>query len=509
MQMQEDDKIFKVLGDKLRNYEAGEASDADWAAFQAVYPAKKEKKRAFVWFLFPLMGISLSLLAWFTYNYTFENKKTQLVQNKPNAVLSTPEPKQTTSVEESKTEVISVDSKSESIEISSKKTSTSSKLNTNNLSNSNNRIKATNYNNLKSNVGSQIENKVETNSTINSDQTNINTKAPLVVENKNIITPKKEKNDLTLAIPIVESKKDVEPNPVIEPKPVQGNTVSDLKNQISSNQISKNQEKEIDLSEIKSDVKENNVSGNDSSEKTVSLKQNPVDTTLISQARTKQKLNVNLLMKHIDLNAMLAPGMSIYNQSLDAANLAGMGLGLAFGLNKHWYVGTGLNYMYARTQSKIQKEVPHEYTSISKIDTSLKYDFSSSMIVMNMDTHYQKHVGTKIDELTIVRKSQVLSIPIIFGYSLGNQKTEMSLFGGVQNDWLVEEYTTNNFATKATETFTNQKLLAAPLVGFGFSRKFYANWALNLGMDYRHYLSSSLDKKDYWRVQAGIRYHLK
>ena len=509
MQMQEDDKIFKVLGDKLRNYEAGEASDADWEAFQAVYPAKKEKKRAFVWFLFPLLGISLSLLAWFTYNYTFENKKSQLVQNKPNSVLSTPESKQTTSIEESKTEIISADSKSESSELSSEKTSTSSKLNTNNLSNSNNRKKATNFNNLNSNVGNQIENKEETNSTVNSDQTNINTKAPLVEENKNIITPKKEKNNLTLAIPIIEPKKDVEAKPVVEPKPVQGNTVSDFKNQISSNQISNNQEKEIDLSEIKSDVKDNNVNGNDSSERPISKKQNPVDTTLTTQAKTKQKLNVNLLMKHIDLNALYAPGMSIYNPSLDVANLAGMGLGLAFGLSKHWYVGTGVNYMYSRTQSKIKKEVPHEYSTISKIDTSLKYDFSSSRIMMDIDTHFLNHKGTRIDEYSIVRKSQVLSIPIIFGYSIGNQKTELSLFSGIQNDWLVEEYTTTNFATKATETFTNQKLLAAPLVGFGFSRKFYANWALNLGMDYRHYLSSSLDKKDYWRVQAGIRYHLK
>lgn len=509
MQMQEDDKIFKVLGDKLRNYEAGEASDADWEAFQAVYPAKKEKKRAFVWFLFPLLGISLSLLAWYTYNYTFENKKSQLVQNKPNSVLSTPESKQTTIVEESKPEVISADSKSESTELSSEKTSTSSKLNTNNLSNSNNRKKATNYNNVNSIVGNQIENKVETNSTVNYDQTNINTKAPLVEENKNIITPNKEKNDLTLAIPIIEPKKDVEPKHVVEPKPVQGNTVTDLKNQISSNQISKNQEKEIDLSEIKSDVKDNNVNGNDSSERPISKKQNPVDTTLTSQAKTKQKLNVNLLMKHIDLNALYAPGMSIYNPSLDVANLAGMGLGLAFGLSKHWYVGTGVNYMYARTQSKIKKEVPHEYSTISKIDTSLKYDFSSSRIMMDIDTHFLNHKGTRIDEYSIVRKSQVLSIPIIFGYFLGNQKTELSLFSGIQNDWLVEEYTTTNFATKATETFTNQKLLAAPLLGFGFSRKFYANWALNLGMDYRHYLSSSLDKKDYWRVQAGIRYHLK
>lgn len=509
MQMQEDDKIFKVLGDKLRNYEAGEASDADWEAFQAVYPAKKEKKRAFVWFLFPLLGISLSLLAWFTYNYTFENKKSQLVQNKPNSVLSTPESKQTTIVEESKPEVISADSKSESTELSSEKTSTSSKLNTNNLSNSNNRKKATNYNNVNSIVGNQIENKVETNSTVKSDQTNINTKAPLVEENKNSITPNKEKNNLTLAIPIIEPKKDVEAKPVVEPKPVQGNTISDLKNQISSNQISKNQEKEIDLSEIKSDVKDNNVNGNDSSERPISKKQNPVDTTLTTQAKTKQKLNVNLLMKHIDLNALYAPGMSIYNPSLDVANLAGMGLGLAFGLSKHWYVGTGVNYMYARTQSKIKKEVPHEYSTISKIDTSLKYDFSSSRIMMDIDTHFLNHKGTRIDEYSIVRKSQVLSIPIIFGYFLGNQKTELSLFSGIQNDWLVEEYTTTNFATKATETFTNQKLLAAPLVGFGFSRKFYANWALNLGMDYRHYLSSSLDKKDYWRVQAGIRYHLK
>ncbi len=509
MQMQEDDKIFKVLGDKLRNYEAGEASDADWEAFQAVYPAKKEKKRAFVWFLFPLLGISLSLLAWYTYNYTFENKKTQLVQNKPNSVLSTPEPEKTTSADESKTEVISADSKSESTELSSEKTSTLSKLNTNNLSNSNNRKKATNFNNLKSNVGNQIEKKEETNSTVNSDQTNINTKAPLVEENKNSITPKKEKNNLTLAIPIIEPKKDVEAKHVVEPKPVQGNTVSDLKNQISSNQISKNQEKEIDLSEIKSDVKENNVNGNDSSERPISKKQNPVDTTLTTQAKTKQKLNVNLLMKHIDLNALYAPGMSIYNPSLDVANLAGMGLGLAFGLSKHWYVGTGVNYMYSRTQSKIKKEVPHEYSTISKIDTSLKYDFSSSRIMMDIDTHFLNHKGTRIDEYSIVRKSQVLSIPIIFGYFIGNQKTELSLFSGIQNDWLVEEYTTTNFATKATETFTNQKLLAAPLVGFGFSRKFYANWALNLGMDYRHYLSSSLDKKDYWRVQAGIRYHLK
>lgn len=503
MQMQEDDKIFKVLGDKLRNYEAGEASDADWEAFQAVYPAKKEKKRAFVWFLFPLLGISLSLLAWFTYNYTLENKKTQLVQNIPNIVLSTPEPEKTTTVDESKPEVISVESKSESTELSTKKTSTSLKLNSNNLSKSNSRKKGTSNKQVNSNVGNQIKNKVETNSTGNSDQTNINTKAPLVEENKNIITQKKEKNDLTSIIPAVE------PQIVVVTKPVQGSTISDLKNKISSNQISKNQEKEIDLSEIKSDVKDNNVNGNDSSERPISKKQNPVDTTLTSQAKTKQKLNVNLLMKQIDLNALYAPGMSIYNPSLDVANLAGMGLGLAFGLSKHWYVGTGVNYMYARTQSKIQKEVPHEYSTISKIDTSLKYDFSSSRIMMDIDTHFLNHKGTRIDEYSIVRKSQVLSIPIIFGYSIGNQKTELSLFSGIQNDWLVEEYTTNNLATKATETFTNQKLLAAPQVGFGFSRKFYANWALNLGMDYRHYLSSSLDKKDYWRVQAGIRYHLK
>lgn len=503
MQMQEDDKILKVLGDKLRNYEAGEASDADWEAFQAVYPAKKEKKRAFVWFLFPLLGISLSLLAWFTYNYTLENKKTQLVQNIPNIVLSTPEPEKTTTVDESKPEVISVESKSESTELSTKKTSTSLKLNSNNLSKSNSRKKGTSNKQVNSNVGNQIKNKVETNSTGNSDQTNINTKAPLVEENKNIITQKKEKNDLTSIIPAVE------PQIVVVTKPVQGNIISDLKNKISSNQISKNQEKEIDLSEIKSDVKDNNVNGNDSSERPISKKQNPVDTTLTSQAKTKQKLNVNLLMKQIDLNALYAPGMSIYNPSLDVANLAGMGLGLAFGLSKHWYVGTGVNYMYARTQSKIKNEVPHEYSTISKIDTSLKYDFSSSRIMMDIDTHFLNHKGTRIDEYSIVRKSQVLSIPIIFGYSIGNQKTELSLFSGIQNDWLVEEYTTTNFATKATETFTNQKLLAAPQVGFGFSRKFYANWALNLGMDYRHYLSSSLDKKDYWRVQAGIRYHLK
>jgi hypothetical protein len=138
----------------------------------------------------------------------------------------------------------------------------------------------------------------------------------------------------------------------------------------------------------------------------------------------------------------------------------------------------------------------------------LKFDLASSTIMMDIDTHFQKHTGTRIDEFSIVRKSQVLSIPVIFGYGIGNQKSELSLYGGVQNDWLVETYTTNNLTSKATETFTNQKLLAAPLVGFGYSRKFYANWALNLGMDYRHYLSSSLDKKEYWRVQAGIRYHL-
>lgn len=509
MQMQEDDKIFKVLGDKLRNYEAGEASDADWEAFQAVYPAKKEKKRAFIWFLFPLLGISLSLLAWFTYNYTFENKKTQTVQNKPNTVLSTPDLEKTPSNAKTKPKGLSADSKSELSELSSNSKLTSQKLNNNNLLNSNKSKKVRSYNQKKSNDGNQIENKIESKLIGNSSKTINNTKAHLVEENKNIITPNKEKNDLTSIIPIVEPKKDLELKPALDPVPDQRKTEAELKNQISLNQTSKNQGKEIDLSEIKSDVKENNLNASDTAQKPISEKQNQGDSSLISQVKTKQKLNVNLLIKHVDLNAMLAPGMSIYNQSLDAANLAGLGLGLAFGINKHWYFGTGVNYMYANTQSKIQKEVPHEYSSISKIDTTLKYDFSSSMIVMNMDTHYQKHVGTKIDELSIVRKSQVLGIPIIFGYSIGNQKTELSLFSGVQNDWLVEEYTTNNFATKATETFTNQKLLAAPLVGFGFSRKFYANWALNLGMDYRHYLSSSLDKKDYWRVQAGIRYHLK
>ncbi len=480
MQMQDDDKIFKVLGDKLRDYEAGEASDADWAAFQAVYPAEKKKKRAFIWFLFPLLGVSFVLLAWYI-NLSF-SEKPKTIQNNPNTVLSSPQ-----------------------------STNPIASSNSNDVSNtsSNKNDKVLNENSVAN---------IESNQTINSkDNTKsnkqvlnpINTDIPLA-KIENSIPPSKIEDRKTLVVDENLPPQKASTAAKIElPNPTKTKSVSVTKNENSSKDYTTPSTSENVLEGLKADVK---IELKDT--QTIPLTSSivlikNVDSLTINQIKKKDKSNVQLSVKHIDLSAMYSPAMSIFNNTLESNNLAGFGLGIALGIHKHWYVGSGLNYMFSKTESNIKKEVPHEYSTISKIDTTLKYDFTSSMIVMNMDTHYQKHVGIKIDENSIVRNLQVFSLPVIIGYSLGNQKTELSLFSGVQNDWLVEEYTTNNLATKATETFTNQKLLAAPLVGFGFSRKFYANWALNLGMDYRHYLSSSLDKKDYWRVQAGIRYHLK
>ena len=482
MQMQDDDKIFKVLGDKLRDYEAGEASDADWAAFQAVYPAKKKKRGAFIWFLFPLLGVSFVLLAWYI-NLSFSEKSVaKNTQNNPNVVLS--KPANSNPVVSSNVDDLSNPSSNRSNENSNE----------------------TNNSLIKTNQTKSTKEKEENKNRIS---TYSNTKAPLATEQKSlspsliaIQTLITKENKLERE----ESKGQSATNGQSQSK---GKSLLETKNENLLKEFSSVPKPEEVLNGLKANVKaELKDTLNNLLTTSNNLKENS-DTVTSNLIKNKGKSIVQLSVKHVDLSAMYSPAMSIFNSTLASNNLAGLGLGIAFGISNHWYFGSGFNYMQSNSQTKIKKEVPHEYSIISKIDTNLKYDFSSSRIMMDIDTHFLNHKGTRIDEFSIVRNSQVFSIPFIIGYSLGNQKTELSLFSGVQNDWLVEEYTTNNLATKATETFTNQKLLAAPLVGFGFSRKFYANWALNLGMDYRHYLSSSLDQKDYWRVQAGIRYHLK
>jgi hypothetical protein len=473
--MQDDDKIFKALGDKLRDYEAGEASDADWAAFQAVYPAKKKKKRAFIWFLIPLLGISFALLAWFIQLKPFEKLAAPVAQNNLNTILS-----------ESKTE-INIPS-TESLEKTKQELSLHS-----NGSSEKQKIQDSEIQNQTRKEKKKIKNQSTPNSTI---------LFPLAKEKKLNINPNTKINDGLI------SEKQTLQNQQEEPENLNVKVFADLKNESPTITNKILSDSENNLNEFKKELIDiSNDSIFDVPKNLAPISQ-AKDSIINQQNKVKAISKIQLPLKHIDLNAIYSPGMAIYNNTLYANNLIGIGLGVAFGISKHVYLSTGLNYMYGNTQSSIKKEMPHEYSSISKIDTSLKFDLASSTIMMDIDTHFQKHTGTRIDEFSIVRKSQVLSIPVIFGYGIGNQKSELSLYGGVQNDWLVETYTTNNLTSKATETFTNQKLLAAPLVGFGYSRKFYANWALNLGMDYRHYLSSSLDKKEYWRVQAGIRYHL-
>ena len=471
--MQEHDKIVKVIGDKLRDYEAGEASDADWEAFRAAMPVQKKKKRIGFWFFVPFIFLGSALFAYvlfFKQEPITSKKSTVSAQNE---VVSSIVPEINSAPSSKK--LVNKKSEIESIELTSNTSITSSPV----LSNT-----KTSSRSSKKNV--------------------MNTASPVVRIEKSEKSKQRPPYNVNQT-PVFEIK-ELSKNNIETSGLNQGLFKASVLNEKNKNVIAKNKVEVNSLNVEATNIKDSSAK---STELVIDTNQVIVsDKKLEAQPIMPVKVNA-LQLKHFDLNAMYSPGFVYLEQNISSNPMLGMGIALAYRVKKQWYVSSGIQYMFARTQSRIQKEVPIEYATISKIDTSLKFDLASSTIMMNIDTHYQNHAGIRNDEYLIVRKSQVISIPVLFGYSLGNHRTELSLFGGVQNDWLMEEFTKSHALNKTTETQTKQIYLPAPMIGFAFGKGFSGNWSMNLGMDYRYYLSDNLTKKDFWRLQAGFRFHIK
>ncbi|MFY8021257.1 MAG: hypothetical protein ACOVP1_08675, partial [Bacteroidia bacterium] len=443
--MQEHDKILKVLGDKLRNYEAGEASDADWAAFQAVYPAKNKKKRAFLWFLLPLVGISSVLLAWYAQSQFKAYRPTAAVVLSPNASPLAQE--KTLAIRKSQSNLVSSNhqlTKSLTPQV------LSSKKNKSRLEKSNNKSSQSHTPKQKTKAPSAY-----TSASANPKRNALASSAPLTVLSVSQPEGKMESKLIAHSGKSLAEQKNE--------KLKQDENISQHEPQISNPINPEMSNKQVDSLPEKTSLNSNN--------------NNRLDSNMNKPHVHPKQLKLNMWLRHLDMAGLFSPAMRLNEPSLESNPLFGAGLSLAFGINKNWFWSTGLQYMTAQSNNRIQQEVPHHFSTITKIDTTLKFDVSASIIMMNIDTHFQNHIGTRIDEVSIVRNSQVFSLPLLFGYVIGNQKTELSLFSGIQNDWLVERLTRNNLTLKTNETFTSQKLLVAPLVGFGISRKFYSNWA--------------------------------
>jgi hypothetical protein len=176
-------------------------------------------------------------------------------------------------------------------------------------------------------------------------------------------------------------------------------------------------------------------------------------------------------------------------------------------LGKNWFVSGGVQYAHMNETNLVYVRNQQEQKEIISIDTSLKFVSAANRILMQVDTLSHTRIVETEKEYQLNSQRTWYAMPIMAGYEIGSPKRSLFMMVGITNI-LVGSQNTSLIKSETTEglrTTTQHNFIVAPTIGIGAYQRIYKNLGIHCSGQYLYYLPNAITTQQSFQIQTGLR----
>lgn len=176
-------------------------------------------------------------------------------------------------------------------------------------------------------------------------------------------------------------------------------------------------------------------------------------------------------------------------------------------LGKNWFVTGGVQYAQMKETNLVYVKNQQEQKDIISIDTSLKFVSAANRIMMQVDTLSHTRIVETEKEYQLNSQRTWYAMPIMVGYEIGSPKRSLFMIAGITNILVGSQNTIliKGETAEGLRTTTQRHFIVAPTIGIGAYQRIYKNLGIHCSGQYLYYLPNAITTQQSFQIQTGLR----